>query len=73
MAIKITPDAQLATVEAIKNRITQLEKDRAATRDAVSVKMLSGRIRALQARLSLGSAEKTSANPALLKSKNDMM
>jgi hypothetical protein len=73
MAIKVTPDAQLATLDAIKNRVAQLEKDLAATQDPVSVKMLTGRIKALQARLALGSAEKTAANPNLLKSKNDMM
>jgi hypothetical protein len=73
MAIKVTPDAQLATVDAIRNRLTQLEKDLAATQDPISVKMLSGRIKALQARLSLGSVDKTVANPNLLKSKNDML
>ena len=71
MAIRITPDSELATAAAVQTRITQLEKELAAATHPTDVHVLNRRIKALKDRLAIG-VEKTAANAALLKSKSDM-
>lgn len=73
MALKITPDASLVTKEAIENRITQLKEQlKNAPPGSVDDRQLQARIRALTARLQVGSPERTAARPDLLKSKKDL-
>lgn len=71
--MKITPDAQLATTEAVQTRVDQLKKELEKTKNPSDVKQLNGRIRALQTRLGIGPAQKTVSNAALLISKNDLL
>ena len=71
--VKITPDAELASTEAVRIRISQLEKELATTQNPADSKPLSRRIKILQDRLSMGQAGKTAANPRLLISKNDLL
>lgn len=71
--MKITPDSQLATKEAVQTRIDQLKSELVRTTNPSDVKQLNGRIRALQTRLGIGPIEKTVTNPALLISKNDLL
>jgi len=72
MAMKITPDASLATEEAVKLRISQLEEEVKKSTDQNEAAHLNRRIKNLRQRLSVG-VEKTIGNAALLKSKNDLM
>jgi hypothetical protein len=72
MAMRITPDAELATPEAVKTRIAQLERDLGSATGPSDKVVLSRRIKALKDRLSIGGVEKTATNAALLKSKNDL-
>ena len=72
MALRVTPDAQLVTVEAIKNRIAQIEEKLKLAQNPVDVRQLNGRIRNLHARLAVGSPERTAADPSLLLSKKDL-
>lgn len=71
MAMRITPDAELATPEAVKTRIGQLERDLGSATSPTDKVVLSRRIKALKDRLSIG-VDKTATNSALLKSKNDL-
>ena len=72
MAIRMTPDSQLVTVEAIKSRIALLEEELKKTENATDIRQINGRIRALQGRLTVGSPDKTAAKPNLLISKKDL-
>ncbi len=72
MAMRITPDAELATPEAVKTRIAQLERDLGSATHPTDKVVLSRRIKALKERLNIG-VDKTTTNSSLLKSKNDMM
>jgi len=70
--IKITPDAQLATPDAIRIRVGQLEKElQTADREADRT-VLQRRIKTLQERLARGGVDRSAVNPNLLKSKNDL-
>ncbi|HYG77401.1 MAG TPA: hypothetical protein VEK08_20510 [Planctomycetota bacterium] len=71
--VKVTPDAQLITAEAIKIRIEQLEKELATTTHPTDVRQLNGRIRALKTRLEIGPEKTGGANSGLLASKSDLM
>lgn len=71
MAMRITPDSELATPTAVQTRIVQLEKELASATHPTDIHVLNRRIKTLKERLSIG-VEKTSANASLLKSKNDM-
>ena len=72
--MRITPDASLATKEAVQLRIEKLEKELKATINSTEIKQLSGRIRALKARLNgPAHAQNSAANPNLLISKNDLL
>jgi len=71
MAMRITPDSELATKEAIKTRIEQLERELQKTQHPSDLMILNRRIKNLNDRLAIG-VEKTAINAALLKSKNDM-
>ncbi|HYF49750.1 MAG TPA: hypothetical protein VEJ63_10115 [Planctomycetota bacterium] len=70
--LRPTPDASLATPEAIQFRIQQIEAALAKTTDAVDTRRLNARIAALKARLSAGAEKTAVSNPALLKSKKDL-
>lgn len=72
MAMRVTPDAELATPEAVKMRIATLEKDLGSATSPTDKVVLSRRIKALKERLHIG-VDKTTTNAALLKSKNDML
>jgi len=72
MALRITPDSELVTIEAIKNRIAQLEEKLKGTQDPVDLRQINGRLRSLQTRLDVGSPDKTAANQRLLLSKKDL-
>ena len=72
MAMRITPDSELATPAAVRNRIAQLEKELAAAKHPTDVTVLTRRIKALNDRLAIG-VEKTEINAKLLKSKNDLL
>jgi len=70
--IKVTPDAALATVEAVKIRLEQLRKEIESTRDSNEIAHLNRRIKALKDRLS-GGEKAQPADPKLLLSKNDLL
>ncbi len=70
---RITPDVELATVEALQVRIRQLEGELKGASAESDLKTLTRRIKALQDRLALGSVDKTAAKASLLKSKSDLM
>lgn len=70
--IRMTPDAALATDDAIRTRIATLEAQLKTETNPTDIRQTSARIRALTARLSVGPAEKTAANPNLLISKSDL-
>ena len=72
MAMRVTPDAELATPEAVKMRIAMLEKDLGSATGPSDKVVLSRRIKALKDRLNIG-VEKTKTDASLLKSKNDML
>ncbi len=72
MAIRITPDSQLASEAAIKTRIAQLEGEIMRTEKTSDPRQLHARIRALQARLAAGNPENTAVHPNLLISKKDL-
>ena len=69
---RMTPDAALATDEAIRTRIAQLEAQLKTETNPADIRQTNGRIRGLQSRLTVGPAEKTAANPNLLISKSDL-
>jgi hypothetical protein len=71
--VKLTPDAQLATPEAIQIRIGQLEKELTTTTHPTDVRQINGRIKALKARLEIGPEKTGGAKSGLLVSKNDLM
>jgi hypothetical protein len=70
--MKITPDASLATEEAVKLRIVQLEDEAKKSTNPDEAAHLNRRIKNLRQRLSVG-VEKTISKAALLKSKNDLL
>ena len=72
MAIRITPDSQLASSVAIETRIAQLEEEIKRTAQTSDPRQLHARIRALQARLAAGKPEHTAVHPNLLISKKDL-
>jgi hypothetical protein len=72
MAMRITPDSELATPVAVKTRIAQLEKELSTATHPTDLTVLTRRIKALNDRLTIG-VEKTEINAKLLRSKNDMM
>ncbi len=69
---RMTPDAALATDEAIRTRIAALEAQVRIETNPTDVRQTQARIRALRSRLAIGPAEKTAANPNLLISKSDL-
>lgn len=70
--VRITPDAQLATPEAIRIRITQLEAELKTTQNPTDITQVSRRMKALQDRLTAGTDLNIPRNVSLLKSKSDM-
>jgi hypothetical protein len=70
--MKITPDASLATEQAVQVRIFQLEEEVKKSTNPDEAAHLNRRIKNLRQRLSVG-VEKTISNAALLKSKNDLL
>jgi len=71
--VKMTPDAQLATPEAIQIRIFQLETELKTTTHPTDVRQINGRVRSLKARLDVGIEKTGGAKSSLLISKNDLM
>jgi predicted nucleic acid-binding Zn-ribbon protein len=70
--IKVTPDAALATVEAVKIRLEQLRKEIEGTHDSNEIAHLNRRIKALKDRLAVGEKPRP-VDPKLLLSKNDLL
>jgi hypothetical protein len=69
---RMTPDAALATDDAIRTRIAMLEAQLKTETNPTDIRQTNGRIRGLKSRLSVGPAEKTASNPNLLISKSDL-
>ena len=70
--VRITPDTQLATPEAIRIRIAQLESEQKTTQNSTDLTQLERRIKALQERMVAGSDLNIPRNASLLKSKRDL-
>ena len=70
--MKITPDVELATKEAIQIRIAYLQKELSSAHNPVDTKVLMRRVKALQDRLGIGPVENTASKASLLLSKKDL-